>query len=68
MVISQSLQNVAPGVWTWQAYDENVRADLFSTAVVAESGLVLVDPIRLCEAGMEELALHRPVAAIVLTN
>jgi glyoxylase-like metal-dependent hydrolase (beta-lactamase superfamily II) len=68
MVISQSLQNVAAGVWTWQAYDENVRTDLFSTAVVAETGLVLVDPIRLCEAGMQELALHRPVAAIVLTN
>ena len=68
MVISQSLQNIAPGVWTWHAYDGNVRTDLFSTAVVAESGLVLVDPIRLCEAGMAELALHRPVAAIVLTN
>ena len=68
MVISQSLQNVAAGVWTWQAYDENVRTDLFSTAIVAEGGLVLVDPIRLCEAGMQELALHRPVAAIVLTN
>jgi hypothetical protein len=68
MVVSKSLQNIAPGVWSWHAYDADVRTDLFSTAVVAETGLVLVDPIRLCEAGMEELALHRPVAAIVLTN
>ena len=68
MVVAKSLQNIAPGVWSWHAYDPDVRTDLFSTAVAAETGLVLVDPIRLSEAGMEELALHRPVAAIVLTN
>jgi glyoxylase-like metal-dependent hydrolase (beta-lactamase superfamily II) len=68
MVISQSLQNIAPGVWSWHAYDETVRTDLYSTAVLAESGLVLIDPIRLCDAGLDELALHKPVVAIVLTN
>jgi len=68
MVISQALQNITPGVWTWHAYDENVRTELFSTAVMADAGLVLIDPIRLHEPGVEELALHKPVAAIVLTN
>jgi glyoxylase-like metal-dependent hydrolase (beta-lactamase superfamily II) len=68
MVTSRSLENIATGVWTWHAYDEDVRTDLFSTAVVAEAGLVLIDPIRLYEAGVEALALHKPVAAIVLTN
>jgi glyoxylase-like metal-dependent hydrolase (beta-lactamase superfamily II) len=68
MVISKSLQNITPGVWTWHAYDADVRTELFSTAVMAETGLVLIDPIRLYEAGMEELAMHKPVAAIVLTN
>ena len=68
MVISQALQNITPGVWTWHAYDENVRTELFGTAVMADAGLVLIDPIRLHEPGVEELALHKPVAAIVLTN
>lgn len=68
MVISQSLQNITSGVWTWHAYDENVRTELFSTAVMADAGLVLIDPIRLHEPGVEELSLHKPVAAIVLTN
>ena len=68
MVISKSLENITPGVWTWHAYDEDVRTELFSTAVMAETGLVLIDPIRLCDAGVGELTLHKPVAAIVLTN
>lgn len=68
MVISKSLENITPGVWTWHAYDEDVRTELFSTAVMAETGLVLIDPIRLCDAGVGELTLLKPVAAIVLTN
>ncbi len=68
MVVSQSLDKLTDGIWTWHAYDPDVRTELYSGAVVADSGLVLIDPIRLCEAGVEELALHRPVAAIVLTN
>lgn len=68
MVVSKLLQTVAPGVWSWHAYDEDVRTDLFSTAVLAEAGLVLIDPIRLHDGGVEELSLHKPVAAIVLTN
>jgi glyoxylase-like metal-dependent hydrolase (beta-lactamase superfamily II) len=35
---------------------------------MADAGIVLIDPIRLHEPGVEELALHKPVAAIVLTN
>lgn len=68
MVISKLLQSIAPGVWSWHAYDEDVRTDLYSTAVMAEAGLVLIDPIRLYDAGVEELSAHKPVAAIVLTN
>lgn len=68
MILSQSLDRATPGVWTWHAYDPDVRTELFSAAVVADAGLVLIDPIRLCEAGVGQLALHRPVAAIVLTN
>jgi glyoxylase-like metal-dependent hydrolase (beta-lactamase superfamily II) len=68
MVVSQSLETIRPGLWSWHAYDLDVRADLFSTAVIADAGLVIIDPIRLAESGMEELARHRPVAAIVLTN
>lgn len=68
MVTAQSLETIRPGLWSWNAYDLDVRTDLFSTAVMADAGLVLIDPIRLVESGMEELARHRPVAAIVLTN
>jgi hypothetical protein len=68
MVIAQSFHEVTPLVWTWHAYDPDVRTDLFSTAVRADAGLVLIDPIRLCDTGVEGLARHKPVAAIVLTN
>ena len=68
MVVSESLERINPGLWTWHAYDPDVRTELFSTALMADAGLVIVDPIRVVESGMEELALHKPVAAIVLTN
>lgn len=68
MVVSESLQRIKPGLWTWHAYDADVRTELFSTAVVADAGLVIIDPIRLVESAMEELAFHKPVAAIILTN
>jgi glyoxylase-like metal-dependent hydrolase (beta-lactamase superfamily II) len=68
MVVAESLQRINPGLWTWHAYDPDVRTELFSTALMADAGLVIVDPIRLVERAVEELALHKPVAAIVLTN
>jgi Metallo-beta-lactamase superfamily len=56
---------LAPGIWTWQAYDSAVKADLSSTAVATVAGTYAIDPILLEEPELEQLG---PVAGIILTN
>ncbi len=63
-----SLELIAEGVWIWHAYDESVRTELFSTAIMADDGLVVMDPIDLAPGAMARLGALGPVAAIVLTN
>jgi hypothetical protein len=45
MAIATELHETAEGVWTWHAFDESIRTELFSTAVLAKDGLVIIDPI-----------------------
>ncbi len=68
MVVADSLVSVSSGVWIWSVFEESVRTDLYSTAIRAEEGLVIVDPVRMCEEGMEQLARNGPVCAVVLTS
>ena len=68
MVAAESIREISSGVWIWHAYDESVRTELYSTAVAAEFGLVIIDPIDLVHDAFHQLAKHAPAAAIVLTN
>lgn len=68
MPAAQEFDQVAPGIFIWQAYDRAVKADLFSTALETAAGLFLVDPIPL---GPDYLALpfcRSKAAGIIVTN
>jgi glyoxylase-like metal-dependent hydrolase (beta-lactamase superfamily II) len=67
-VCAEEWQAVRRGLVVWQAYDPAVRCDLTSTALIADGGLIMIDPIRMAEPAVAELmGLGRP-AAIVCTN
>lgn len=65
---SDEVQEVAPGLFVWQLYDEAVKAELTSCAVSVGGALVLFDPVPLSPEAMEELLAHGQPAAVVLTN
>jgi len=68
MVTAEIIREISAGVWIWHAYDPEVRTELFSTAIAAEFGLVIIDPIDLAPEALHQLSKHTPAAAIVLTN
>jgi hypothetical protein len=61
-------QQVAKGVFAWQDYDPAVKCECSSTAILAPSGWILIDPLPLAEDAVQELIGSQPVAAVVLTN
>lgn len=68
MTIATELREITKGLWGWHAFDESVRTDLFSTAIQAEEGLIVIDPILLETDHMNRLRRLGVVSAIVLTN
>lgn len=52
----------------WYTYDPTIKADLFSTAVVARNELAVVDPIALPAPHRNQLNSLGRVAIIVVTN
>ena len=57
-----------PSLFTWQAYEPEVKCDLSSCAIATNAGLIFVDPIELSEPALARLLLGREPAAIFLTN
>jgi len=68
MAIASDLVQITPSLFTWQAYDRAVKADLFSSAIVTARGIFLVDPIPLEKEALDDLAGSGGVAGIVVTN
>jgi hypothetical protein len=68
MPVAEETEQVAPGIFIWQFYDPKVRADLFSTAVEAEAGMFLVDPIPLKADAWRNLEAQRQIAGLIITN
>jgi len=68
MAIASDLVQITPSLFTWQAYDRAVKADLFSSAIVTTRGIFLVDPIPLEKEALHDLAGPGGVAGIVVTN
>jgi hypothetical protein len=65
---AQEVDEVAPGIFIWQAYDSKSRADLFSTALTTHAGTYIVDPIMLGSDGLRSLCPQRQAAGIFVTN
>jgi glyoxylase-like metal-dependent hydrolase (beta-lactamase superfamily II) len=59
---------ISPGYALWHTCDPKIKAELFSTAVVAGNELIIIDPIALPPAYQVELQSLGRVAKIVITN
>jgi glyoxylase-like metal-dependent hydrolase (beta-lactamase superfamily II) len=57
-----------PSLWVWQNYDSFVKADLFSSAILTNAGLYIVDPIPLPDPHLCQLPQAATVAGIIVTN
>ena len=68
MKAADDYQQISNSLYVWQAYEPSVKADLCSSAVVLQSGLVFLDPIPLEKAALCQLAEIAKPSAIVLTN
>src|SRR5689334_7887981 len=68
MVEAAEFQRVTPSLALWQVYDPAVKADLFSTAVLAGGSVFLVDPVPLAPTALQELLRGRPIGGVLVTN
>ena len=68
MVIASDLAQAGPGLFVWQAYDNAVKADVFSTAILTKVGAFIVDPIQLDTASLAQLSSYGEVAGVIATN
>jgi glyoxylase-like metal-dependent hydrolase (beta-lactamase superfamily II) len=68
MAVAADLNQLRPGLFTWQAYDTNAKADLCSTALATKAGLFVIDPVQLDNAVRAQLTSVGPIRGIILTN
>jgi hypothetical protein len=68
MATATEITETVKGVWTWHAFEESIRTELFSTAVVSEEGLVIIDPVDASPSVLNRLGRLGPTVAIILTN
>jgi glyoxylase-like metal-dependent hydrolase (beta-lactamase superfamily II) len=59
---------LAPGIFSWQAFSPEHKCELTSTAVEIAGRLFVFDPIPLAAPARDQLLARGPLAAIVLTN
>ena len=59
---------ISPGHALWHTYDPKIKAELFSTALVAGNDITVIDPIVLPPAYQIELESLGRIARIVITN
>src|SRR5437016_12926528 len=59
---------ISPGYALWHTYDPKIKAELFSTALVAGNELTIIDPIALPPVYQIQLESLGGVARIVITN
>ena len=62
------LQRVCPSVLSWSRYAPEVKADLFSTGVVAASGAYFLDPITINAEALREACAPAEIVGVVVTN
>lgn len=66
--LADELQLLPPQLVLWHAYDHTARVELYSTAVLTEDGVAVIDPIALDHRSSEEFARLGRVISILLTN
>ena len=62
------LQRVCPSLVSWSRYAPEVKAELFSTAVIGERGAYLVDPIAVDATALREALASAEISGVVVTN
>lgn len=62
------VDEVQPGCLFWQLYDPAVKADLSSTALLTEAGVLIIDPVALSAEGLEHLRAMGNPCAVIATN
>lgn len=68
MTPANDLIQVSESLHFWQAYDAEVKADLFSTAIRTTSGFLIVDPIPLQPKLLLQLIGTNAVEGVFVTN
>ena len=55
-------------LWVWHTHDAALKTELFSSAALVGSRLLLIDPIALFEDQLQKISQSRPVAGVIVTN
>jgi glyoxylase-like metal-dependent hydrolase (beta-lactamase superfamily II) len=66
--IAPEFDRLRPGLWTWHAFDQSVKAELFSTALATDRRIYIVDPIPLAEPNLGQLNRAGEIAGVIVTN
>jgi hypothetical protein len=66
--VADDFHQVSPSLALWHAYDPASKAELFTSAVATPDGLVLIDPIQLAPAALDQACSGRNIAAIAITS
>lgn len=68
MPVAQEFAQVRPNLAVWQTYDKTAKADLFSSALIVQDGVFVIDPIEIADHPLDQLTGTRPIAGIIVTN
>jgi glyoxylase-like metal-dependent hydrolase (beta-lactamase superfamily II) len=65
---ASDFDRIASNIAIWHNYDPEVKAELYSTWLIAAGGAYLIDPIALQEPALEKLTSLASVRGIIVTN
>lgn len=68
MPVACDLYQPFPGLFVWQYYDPQIKAELCSAAILASEKIYLVDPILLEASQLDRFCRKASPAAIIVTN
>ena len=68
MPVACDLYQPILGLFIWQYYDAAVKAQLYSSAIIASGKTYVVDPILLEASQLDRLCRKTPPAGVVVTN
>jgi glyoxylase-like metal-dependent hydrolase (beta-lactamase superfamily II) len=66
--IAHELHRVSSDAAVWHAFDTGSKAELFSSAIVANGTTTVIDPIPLAPDATAELTANAPLGAVIVTN